>query len=185
MSNVKTLAGQFLVSMPKLRGSLFDDALIYLWSHDEHGAQGLVVNQPYELTIAKLLDQLEIPSQGGLDVPVASGGPVEPQRGFILHSDDVRIEASEPAGEGLAISYSREILDLIGAHRGPARYLVALGYAGWGPGQLEYELADAAWLTAPRSMETLFELPFEERLDHVAGVLGIDFRLLGGEAGIA
>ena len=182
---MKPLTGQFLISMPKLRGSLFADSVIYLWAHDEQGAQGLVVNHPYDLTLAKLLDQLEIPSQGGLDVQVAAGGPVEPQRGFILHSNEVSIDSSEPAGEGLAISYSREILDLIGAHRGPAQYLVALGYAGWGPGQLEHELSDSAWLTAPRSHEALFELPFEQRLDHVANVLGIDLRLLGADAGLA
>ena len=171
--------------MPKLAGSFFADAVIYLWAHDEQGAQGLVVNHPYDLTLAKLLDQLEIPSHGGLDVQVAAGGPVEPQRGFILHTDDFRIESSEPAGDGLAISYSREILDLIGAHRGPKEFLVALGYSGWGPGQLEYELEDSAWLTAPSSKETLFKLPFEERLDRVAGELGIDLRLLGAEAGLA
>lgn len=182
---MESLTGQFLLSMPKLRGSLFGDALIYLWSHDEQGAQGLVVNQPYDLTLAKLLEQLEIPSRGGLEVQVAAGGPVEPQRGFILHSDDVSIESSEPAGAGLAISYSREILDLIAAHQGPAEFLVALGYAGWGPGQLEHELADSAWLTAPSSRKTLFELSFEERLDSVAAELGIDLRLLGADAGLA
>ena len=182
---MKSLTGQFLISMPKLRGSLFGDTLVYLWSHDEHGAQGLVVNHAYDLTLAKLLHQLDIPSHGGLDVDVAAGGPVEPQRGFILHSDDVSIESSEPAGQGLAISYSREILDLIATHRGPAQFLVALGYAGWGPGQLEGELADSAWLTAPSSREALFEMPFEQRLDNVAGVLGIDLRLLGADAGLA
>ena len=182
---MQSLTGHFLISMPKLRGSLFDDTVIYLWSHDEHGAQGLVVNQAYDLTLAKLLHQLDIPSRGGLDMQVAAGGPVEQQRGFILHSNDVTIESSEPAGDGLAISYSREILDLIAAHRGPAEFLVALGYAGWGPGQLEYELGDSAWLTAPSSRETLFELPFEQRLDSVAAVLGIDLRLLGADAGLA
>ena len=182
---MKFLTGQFLISMPKLRGSLFGDTVVYLWSHDAQGAQGLVVNQASDLTLAKLLHQLDIPSRGGLDVDVAAGGPVEPQRGFILHSDDVSIESSEPAGEGLAISYSREILDLIGAHRGPAQFLVALGYAGWGPGQLEGELADSAWLTAPSSRETLFDMPFEQRLDSVARVLGIDLRLLGADAGLA
>ncbi len=181
----QSMVGQFLVSMPRLHGTVFEDAVIYLWLHDERGAQGLVVNHACELSLAQLLDQLDIPSRGGFDTPVAAGGPVEPQRGFILHSDDVRIESSEAAGDRLVLTHSREILDLIAAHRGPSRFLVALGFAGWGPGQLEYELDEATWLTAPGSHDTLFETPFDKRLDEVLGVLGIDRRLLGADAGIA
>lgn len=180
-----SLAGQFLISMPKMQDSLFGGALVYLWSHDEQGAQGLVVNQPHDLTLVKLFDQLELPFQIGFDCQVADGGPVEPQRGFILHTEDVRVDSSEAAGAGLAITYSREILELIASGQGPARFLVALGYAGWGAGQLEHELVASAWLTAPSSPEALFDMPFEERLDHVAGVLGIDLRLLGADAGHA
>lgn len=179
------LTGQFLIAMPKLHGGWFDGTLIYLWSHDEDGAQGLVVNQPHELTLVKLFDQLDLPFQIGFDRPVADGGPVDPQRGFILHSEDVRVDSSEDAGDGLAITYSREILELIASDQGPERFLVALGYAGWGAGQLEDELRDSAWLTAPSSTEALFEMPFEKRLNHAAGVLGIDLRLLSPEAGRA
>ena len=180
-----SLAGQFLISMPKLHDSFFDDALVYVWSHDERGAQGLVVNQPHELTLVKLFGQLDLPFRIGFDCPVADGGPVEPQRGFILHTQDVRVDSSEDAGESLAITYSREILELIASGQGPKRFLVALGYAGWGAGQLEEELAESGWLTAPSSFETLFDMPFAERLDHAAGVLGVDLRLLGADAGHA
>ena len=179
------LTGQFLISMPKLHGTVFGDSVIYIWAHDDEGAQGLIVNRLHELTLIKLLHQLDLPAQITTDAPVADGGPVEPQRGFILHTNDACVESSEDAGAGLVISHSREILELIASAQGPTHYLVALGYAGWGPGQLEYEVQDSAWLTAPSSNEVLFEAPFAERLDRVAGTLGIDLRLLGTDAGLA
>lgn len=188
-------AGEFLISMPKLRGSFFGDSLIYLWAHDEDGAQGLVVNHPFDLTLAELMKQLDMPAaanarpEGAFAGKVVSGGPVEPQQGFILHTDDVSVEGSQPAagagGAGLIVSYSREMLELIAAERGPNRFLLALGYAGWGAGQLEQELAEGAWLTAPSSHDVLFETPFEQRLDHVAHQLGIDWRLFASEGGVA
>ena len=186
---MRSLAGQFLISMPKLRNSLFGDTVIYVWSHDSRGAQGLVVNRPHTLTLIELLHQLELPTRIATDSPVANGGPVEQQRGFILHSADFGVESSEDAGGGLRLSYSREVLELIAADQGPKRFLVALGYAGWGAGQLEDELADYDWLTAPAcqpgSHEVLFDIPFEQRLDRVAGELGIDLALLGTDGGYA
>ena len=188
-------AGQFLISMPKLRDTVFGDAVIYLWAHNEDGAQGLVVNHPFDLTLGELMRQLQLssgePSTGDLAGQVMAGGPVEPHQGFILHTDDVCVEGSEPAGTGtpggagLTISYSRDMLELIAADRGPQRYLLALGYAGWGAGQLEQELAEAVWLTAPSSHDVLFETPFEERLARVAQEIGIDWRLLASEGGLA
>ncbi len=182
---MQSLAGQFLISMPKLRGSIFGDTVIHLWSHDEQGAQGLVINHAHDLTLVKLLAHLELPGLLALDAPVADGGPVEPQRGFILHTDDASVDSSEAAGKGLAISYSLEILERIATQQGPRKFLVALGYSGWGPGQLEYELEESAWLTAPCNPEVLFDMPFQKRLERVAGGLGIDLRLLGTEAGYA
>lgn len=188
-------AGEFLISMPKLRGSFFGDSLIYLWAHDEDGAQGLVVNHPFDLTLAELMKQLDMPAaanarpEGAFAGKVVSGGPVDPQQGFILHTDDVSVEGSQPAagagGAGLIVSYSREMLELIAAERGPNRFLLALGYAGWGAGQLEQELAEGAWLTAPSSHDVLFETPFEQRLDRVAHQLGIDWRLFASDGGVA
>lgn len=180
-----SFVGQFLISMPKLHGSMFGNCVIYLWSHDDQGAQGLVVNQVHDLTLIKLLHQLDLPTQITTDAPVADGGPVEPQRGFILHTNDVRIDSSHDAGPDLTISCSREILELIASRQGPERFLVALGYAGWGPGQLEREIRDAAWLTAPCCHDTLFDLPFDQRLDNVARTLGIDLHLLAMQAGHA
>ena len=178
-------AGEFLISMPKLRGSYFGDSLIYLWAHDEDGAQGLVVNHPFDLTLGELMKQLQLPAATNLAGKVVSGGPVEPNQGFILHTDDVSVEGSEGSGVGLTVSYSREMLELIAAERGPNRFLLALGYAGWGAGQLEEELADGAWLTAPSSHDVLFETPFEQRLDTVAHELGIDWRLFASDGGEA
>lgn len=182
---MESLAGQFLISMPKLRGGFFGDSLVYLWGHDDNGAQGIVVNRAHELSLLKLFDQLELPAQIRADRPVADGGPVEQQRGFILHTTEVSVESSEAAGEGLLISFSREILELIASDRGPRRFLIALGYAGWGSGQLEQELAESDWLVTPSAHDILFDLPFEERLERVAGGMGIDMRLLGANAGYA
>ena len=182
---MESLAGQLLVSMPNLRGSLFGDSVIYLWQHDRKGAKGLVVNKAHELTLLTLFEQLDLPATIATDAPVADGGPVHRRRGFVLHSGDFGTEASDDAGPGLVISYSRDILESIAAGEGPAHYLVALGYAGWGPGQLEDELLDSSWLTAPSSQEVLFEMPLADRLGHVGGELGIDFRLLGMDAGYA
>ena len=180
-----SFAGQFLISMPKLRGTPFGDCVIYVWSHDEEGTQGLVVNQPHELTLIKLLHQLDLPTQVTTDAVVADGGPVEPQRGFILHTGEVSIDSSHDAENGLTISHSREVLELIASKQGPKHFLVALGYAGWGPGQLEHEIRDSSWLTAPCCHDTLFNVPFEERLDRTASAIGIDLRFLGTEAGLA
>ncbi len=182
-------AGEFLISMPKLRGSYFGDTLIYLWAHNEDGAQGLVVNHPFDLTLGELMSQLHLPATANLAGKVVSGGPVEPHQGFILHTDDVRVEGSEPAagvgGAGLTVTYSREMLELIASERGPNQFLLALGYAGWGAGQLEQELTEGAWLTAPSSHDVLFDMPFDQRLDRVARELGIDWRLFASEGGVA
>ena len=144
-----------------------------------------MINRPMEISVADLLEHLGIEPVSGLDEPVLMGGPVQTERGFILHSDDSHDAGSHVLGNGLMLSSTLESLRSIGTGCGPGRFLLALGHAGWGPGQLERELSENAWLTCPASAEVLFDTPIEERIDKAASALGIDFRLMGHHAGHA
>ena len=176
---------RFLISMPDLRGSYFGDTLTYLCRHDENGAFGLVVNRPLDLTLTDLLGQLDMPTEGAPDRVAVEGGPVEPRRGFVLHTSDKEYDSSEPAGDGLLLSYDRDVLAAIGAGEGPGKYLVALGFAGWGAGQLEQELSENVWLTGPSSKEVIFDAAFDSRLNDAAAAIGVDLRLLSNATGLA
>lgn len=180
------LKNQFLLAMPGLAGTYFADTVTYLCEHNADGAMGLVINRPGELTLVELLAQVGLSCSGvSVDIPVMQGGPVATERGFILHSDDRHFEASLAVGEGLMLTAAREILEAIAEGRGPEHYLVALGYAGWGEGQLEQELKENAWLNCPADRSVVFEVPFEDRVNKAAESLGIDFRLISGQAGHA
>ena len=179
-------AHQFLISMPNQSGSYFGDTLIYLVRHDDEGAFGLVVNRTLSLSVVDMLGQLDIAASAvDPDLMTMDGGPVEPERGFILHTNDVELDSSEDAGPGLAMSLDRRILDAIGRGDGPRHYLVALGYAGWAPEQLDDELRAGAWLTCPHSTDVLWDAPPETRLHRVADSMGVDLKLLSSDAGLA
>jgi putative transcriptional regulator len=181
-----SLKNQFLIAMPSLTGSYFGDTLIYLCEHNDDGAMGLVVNRPSQMTLLELLSQLGIPARGiPIEIPVMDGGPVARDRGFILHSDDIRFEASLDLGNGTMLTAAREVLEAIAQKQGPRDYLVALGYAGWDGGQLEDELKENAWLTCPAIAEVVFREPFESRTSKAAASLGIDLRFMSGQAGHA
>lgn len=172
--------------MPSLAGSYFGNTITYLCEHNEQGAMGIMVNRPSNLTLADLFDQLDIKSGGRvIETPVLEGGPVASDRGFILHTSERAFSASLDLGNGLMLTTALEVLEAIAAGEGPQRYLVALGYAGWGDGQLEAEMKDNSWLNCPASQEVLFSTPFEERVEKAAAGLGIDFSLISGRAGHA
>ncbi len=190
MAPENSLKNQFLIAMPAMTGGYFGDTVTYLCEHNDEGAMGLVINRPSELALRELLGQLGVEGSGVPgDMPVMDGGPVARERGFILHSDDVRFEASMDLGKGLMLTAAREVLEAIGRGEGPRDYLVTLGYAGWDAGQLESELKENAWLTCPANQtpthEVLFRVPFPERVIRAAAELGIDFRLMSGQAGHA
>jgi putative transcriptional regulator len=181
-----SLKNQFLIAMPTLSGSYFGSTVTYLCEHNEDGAMGLMINRPSDLTLLEMLAQIGIRTNGlTADVPVMEGGPVATDRGFILHTDDKRFDASLDLGAGLMLTAAREVLEAIGAGEGPKDYLVTLGYAGWGAGQLEEELLENAWLTCPMSLDVLFREPFPNRVRKAAESLGIDFRFMSGQAGHA
>jgi len=172
--------------MPNQAGTYFGDTVTYLCEHNSEGAMGLMINRPTDVTLAELLVQLGMDARGmPLDVPVMEGGPVDSARGFILHTDDRSFPSSLSLNGGVMLSTARDVLEAIAAGEGPAHYLVALGYAGWGEGQLEAELKENAWLTCPGDKEILFNTPFEQRVNKAAAALGIDFRLMSPQAGHA
>ena len=187
MSNATSLAEQLLIAMPGLQDGYFARSVCLVCQHDEQGAMGLVLNQDSEFDLGSLFDQLQMPCRDPAlrGLPVLSGGPVSPERGFVLHADGGRWDSSLHLGNGLTVSTSRDVLQAVAAGHGPTRFLVLLGYSGWSPGQLEQELADNAWLNAPASDAILFDAPIDRRWQAAAGQLGIDLTRMSSQTGHA
>ncbi|BCJ09303.1 MULTISPECIES: YqgE/AlgH family protein [unclassified Pseudomonas] len=189
---MKTLAPsylkhQFLIAMPHMADPNFAQTLTYIVEHNAHGAMGLVVNRPQELNLADILEQLrpnDEPPASTLHIPIYQGGPVQTDRGFVLHSNDRNYQATVEL-EGLSLSTSQDVLFAIAAGDGPRKSLITLGYAGWEAGQLEAELADNAWLNCPFDPEIIFGLASDQRLGAAAASLGINLSLLTSQAGHA
>lgn len=182
------LTGQLLIAMPGMGDPRFSRSVVFLCAHSEEGAMGLVVNHPVsDLKFTELLAQLEIsPSVPVSGVPVHMGGPVEHGRGFVLHSADYRTsDATLWVDDRFGMTATLDILEDIAHGKGPADTLMALGYAGWGPGQLEGEIARNAWLTCPSSREILFDTATDDRWERALAVLGIDPLTLSAAAGRA
>lgn len=179
-------AHQFLIAMPALADPNFARTVTYLCEHGPQGALGLIVNRPLELSAADLLENLGIEAPAGAGAqPVYYGGPVHPEQGFVLHRPHGHWQSTLAAGDGLAVTTSRDILEAMAHGQGPADTLIALGYAGWGPGQLEREIGENAWLSGPVDAGVIFRLPPAERWTAAAALIGVDLRLLSGDAGHA
>ncbi len=179
---------QFLIAMPQQGDPLFSEALIYLCEHDENGAMGLIVNKPLPINFSSLLQQLqiEISTSAFENLPektVFFGGPCQNNHGFILHNGGLRWPSSMPVTDELVLSSSKEILSDIALMKGPEKFLFALGYSGWGAGQLENEMAQNVWLNVNADSELIFSLDPEHRWHHAAMSIGIDINLVGGQAG--
>ncbi len=181
------LTHHFLMAMPNMVDPNFSRTLTYLCEHNERGALGLVVNRPMDMTLRALFEQVDIPL-GDYDaarLPVYFGGPVQGERGFVLHCPAGQWQSTLPVSAEVGLTTSRDILQAVGEGRGPERLLVSLGYAGWAPGQLEQELAQNAWLTVPADLKIIFELPPEERFAAAMSSLGVDPMRLSDEVGHA
>ena len=187
MSDPRFLVGQLLLAMPGMGDPRFDHAAIAMCVHDEGGALGLVVNHVYEgLTVREVMAQLEVdPGDTPADLPVYAGGPVEPGRGFVLHSLDYGGQATLQVANAWALTATLDVLKDIAVGKGPSRWLLALGYTGWGEGQLDEELTRHGWLNAPAPAELLFETPLEERWPRAFAALGVDVGQLSATAGRA
>ena len=182
-----TLQGQFLIAMPSMGDSRFQQSVIYVCAHSEEGAMGLVVNRPADhITFDELLDQLSIDAPSPARVPVHLGGPVETGRGFVLHSPDYAGTGSTiGVGEGVDLTATVDVLRAMATGAGPARSLLVLGYAGWGPGQLEAEIIANGWLTSEGDPALIFEADADEKWTRALAALGVDPTGLSGEAGHA
>ncbi|WP_100632926.1 YqgE/AlgH family protein [Pseudomonas qingdaonensis] len=181
------LKHQFLIAMPHMADPNFAHTLTYIVEHNANGAMGLVVNRPQELNLADILEQLRPdtePPARCIHVPIHIGGPVQTDRGFVLHTNDKTFQVTVQL-DGLALSTSQDVLFAIADGVGPAQSLITLGYAGWEAGQLEAELADNAWLNCPFDPEIIFGMACEQRLEAAAASLGINLSLLTSQAGHA
>ncbi len=179
------LGGHLIIAMPQMTDPRFQKSVIYLCAHTKDAAMGLVVNKPLDnLTLPDLLGHLEIPCDDRVPPQkIHFGGPVETARGFVLHSTDY-VEAQTLAiGHDLALTATLDILRAIGKGAGPRRYLIALGYAGWGAGQFESEIQANAWLHGPMNESVIFDTPNGEKWQKAIGLLGISPLMLSTEAG--
>ena len=182
------LSGQLLIAMPGIGDPRFERAVVLVCAHDEEHAMGLAVNRPVDgLHLGDLLERLDIEHGAApvLEEPVLIGGPVERERGFVLHTDDYRNDGSLPVADGLALTATREVLELLAAGEGSRRCFMALGYAGWGAGQLEQEIRDNVWLTCPPDESLLFGDDHDHKWSQALAKLGIDPSLLTAAAGSA
>ena len=181
------LAGQLLVAMPQMLDERFVKTVIYMCAHTEDGAMGLVVNKILDdIDFPDLLDQLDLrPSSGGDDIQVHFGGPVEAGRGFVLHSSDYRQEATMVIDEQIALTATTDILRDIAEGDGPKSSLLALGYSGWGPGQLDAEIQANGWLSVDADPGLIFGYDPEKVWQRALAKIGIDVSMLSGDAGHA
>lgn len=181
------LTGQLLIAMPRMGDPRFARSVVYMCAHTADGAMGLVINRRIDsVTFPDLLKQLNIEAENPSDrIRVMFGGPVETGRGFVLHSSDYQHESTLMVGDQVGLTATMEILRDIASGGGPRKSLLALGYAGWGPGQLDGELQANGWLVAPADEGLVFGDDIEGKWDGALGKLGISAALLSGDAGHA
>jgi len=187
MSFSTTLANHFLIAMPALQDPNFSRTVTYVCEHTDQGAMGIVINRPMEIRLGEVLTQLDIQSldQSVLDTTVYLGGPVQPDRGFVLHTDGESYDSTLSITPEISVTTSRDVLEAIADGHGPAQTFIALGYAGWAGGQLEAEMSANSWLSGPADQNIIFRLPSGERWRAAANLLGVDLNLLSAEAGHA
>ncbi|WP_153100870.1 YqgE/AlgH family protein [Paraburkholderia hayleyella] len=183
------LTNQFLIAMPGMADPTFSGALIYLCDHSERGALGLVINRPTDIDLQALFNRidLKLEIEPLLHVPVYFGGPVQTERGFVLHdsAEGHTYTSSMQVPGGLEMTTSKDVLEAVASGTGPARFLLTLGHAGWGAGQLEDEISKNGWLTVEADPKIVFDVPADERLEAALGLLGVSLPMLSGEAGHA
>lgn len=185
------LTNQFLIAMPGMADDSFAGAVIYLCEHNDKGALGLVINKPISLTLGNLFEKvdLNLPDEELAARPVFYGGPVQTERGFVLHEpldeEGGHYNATLAVPGGLEMTTSRDVLEALANGAGPKKLLVTLGYSGWAAGQLEEEIGRNGWLTVDAAPDIIFDTPIEQRYDKALSLLGIDPRMLSMDAGHA
>ena len=185
------LTNHFLIAMPGIQDPVFGGSVIYMCEHSKRGAMGMVINRPTDMTVSGLFDRIDLKLEHISDShpigkePVLFGGPVQDDRGFVLHSPAGKYTSSLKVTDEIAFTTSRDVLEAIAAGDGPERVLMAVGYAGWGAGQLEKEILNNSWLTVRADPQIVFALPLEERFHAAIKLLGIDPLMLAPIAGHA
>ncbi len=195
MNKSSFLDGQLLIAMPGMGDTRFDRSVIYMCAHSEQGAMGIIINKTAPMMrFGDLISQLDLapgdedmaPPPDLMDMPVLFGGPVEQERGFVLHTTDYfTADSSLPVAENIALTATIDILRAMAKGKGPQRAMLALGYAGWAPGQLENEIQHNGWLTCAADEELLFGLDYDERYAAALRKLKIDPGMLSSDAGHA
>lgn len=184
---MSTLQDHFLIAMPAMGDPNFDGTVTYLCKHNDEGALGIVINRLLDMRVADIFEQLELETvdQRQAERPALAGGPVQPSTGFVLHQDDRKFDSTLDNDAPVKVTVSQDILQAMAAGDGPWPALVALGYAGWGAGQLEAEIAANAWLSVPANPSLIFDTPFDQRWVAAAGLLGVNISQLTSYAGHA
>jgi len=182
---IESFKNHFLIAMPGMTDSRFTRSVTYLCEHNEDGAMGLVINQAADMSYKELFNHLELDHTYENDEPLVAGGPVQKERGFVLHSNDKSWETTLRVSDDISITGSKDILADIANNNGPKNVLIALGYAGWRAGQLEMEITKNTWLTVPAEKEVIFDTPLQDRWASSAKQLGIDLNLIPTHAGHA
>lgn len=190
------LTNHFLIAMPGLDDAAFARSVVYVCEHSERGALGLVINKPSDIDLKGLFDKVQLPL--GRDdlqqLPVFQGGPVQTDRGFVLHEpffadadkpDEPVYASTMSIPGGLEMTTSKDVLEALSSGNGPRRVLVSLGYSAWGEGQLESELGDNSWLTVDADLSVIFDTPVDQRYDKALGLLGLQLWMLSPQAGHA
>ena len=186
MSSIN-LTHHFLIAMPNMADPYFAKSLTFICEHNDQGALGLVVNRPIDMTLQALFERLQLTLRdaGRKDAPIYFGGPVQTDRGFVLHEPTGNWQSTLKVRDAIGLTTSKDILEAVGRGEGPQKLLVTLGYAGWSAGQLEHELTQNAWLTVEAKDAIIFDLPAEERLAAAMELLGVDYARLADSAGHA
>jgi len=182
-----SLTNQLLIAMPGMADPHFSSTVTLICEHNDDGALGIVINRPLQLKMSGLFEQLDVTDAdpGAANVPVVLGGPVGPERGFVLHDSGNVYENSVIVSDEIHLTLSRDVIDEMADGNGPGKTLVALGYAGWEPGQLEHEMLANSWLNVPATANIVFDTPFDERWSSAAHSLGIDISQISPDAGHA
>jgi putative transcriptional regulator len=184
------LADHFLIAMPSMQDPIFGGTVVYVCEHNDNGVLGVVINKPTDMTLQVLFERIDLKLSAALDLPVVNepimfGGPVQDDRGFVLHTPGTPYSSSLKVTDEVAFTTSIDVLEAVAGGTGPQRMLVSIGYAGWSPGQLEDEIGRNGWLTVAADPAILFDLPAEQRYVAAMKLLGIDPLMLASEAGHA
>ena len=187
MDSASSLVNQLLIAMPGMEDPNFSTTVTLICEHNHDGALGIIINRPLNLKLSGLFDQLAVEDADpqAADEPVLSGGPVGTERGFVLHGKDQSFENTLAVSDVIQLTLSRDVIDAMASGAGPEKSLVAIGYAGWEPGQLEEEMLTNSWLNVLATPELVFDIPFADRWDSAARLLGVDIASLSPDVGHA